>query len=58
LPWGLIGPGRVANRFAKAVHRLPAARLHAVLGRDAARAAALAETWSGDGVLPAPAPSP
>lgn len=50
--WGLIGPGGIAHRFAGAVHGLPGARLHAVLGRDAARAAAFAETWSRDGVPP------
>ncbi|MBT9597621.1 MAG: Gfo/Idh/MocA family oxidoreductase [Vitreoscilla sp.] len=50
--WGLIGPGGIAHRFAEAVHRLPGARLHAVLGRDAARAEAFAGTWSRDGVPP------
>ena len=50
--WGLIGPGGIAHRFAEAVRHLPGARLHAVLGRDAARAVAFAETWSCDGVPP------
>lgn len=41
--WGLVGPGRIADRFARAVTQLPGARLHAVHGRDAGRARAFAE---------------
>jgi predicted dehydrogenase len=37
--WALIGPGRIARRFAAAVAALPGAELRAVLGRDATRAA-------------------
>lgn len=44
--WGLVGPGRIAHRFAEAVQRLPGCALAAVAGRDAARAAAFAEGWS------------
>ena len=47
--WGLVGPGRIAQRFADAVHRLPAQRLVGVQGRDAARAAAFAAAWTKDG---------
>lgn len=43
--WGLIGPGRIAQRFADAVQRLPASRLAVVQGRDLARATAFARTW-------------
>ncbi len=50
--WGLIGPGRIAHRFAQAVHHLPGTRLHAVHGRDPGRAAAFAAQWSRDGVPP------
>lgn len=37
--WGLIGPGKIARRFAGAVAGIPGAELRAVLGRDATRAA-------------------
>ena len=47
--WGLIGPGRIAHRFADAVHRLPGTRLVHVQGRDAGRAAAFAQHWTRDG---------
>jgi predicted dehydrogenase len=40
--WALIGPGRIAHRFADAVHRLPGAYLRSVFGRDATRAAEFA----------------
>jgi predicted dehydrogenase len=44
--WALVGPGRIAHRFAEAVAGIPGARLQAVVGRDAARAAAFAARWS------------
>jgi predicted dehydrogenase len=44
--WALIGPGRIANRFAQAVQGLPHTRLACVLGRDAQRTAAFAARWS------------
>ncbi len=44
--WGLIGPGRIARRFAEALHTLPDARLVAVAGRDRARAEAFARAWA------------
>ncbi len=37
--WALIGPGRIARRFADAVAAMPGAELRALLGRDATRAA-------------------
>lgn len=48
--WGVIGPGRIAHRFAEAVHRLPNTHLACVQGRDAARAEAFARHWMRDGV--------
>lgn len=44
--WALVGPGKIARRFASAVQQLPGARLHSVLGRDADRARAFAEEFS------------
>lgn len=40
--WLLVGPGRIAHSFAKALHSLPDAELVAICGRDAARAEAFA----------------
>ena len=47
--WALIGPGAIAHRFAQAVHQLPGTYLHTVVGRNAAKAQAFANTWSRDG---------
>jgi predicted dehydrogenase len=47
--WAVIGPGRIAHRFAEAVQALPGTRLLAVHGRDAERAAAFAQRWSQPG---------
>ena len=47
--WALIGPGRIANRFAQAVQGLPHTRLACVLGRDPQRTKAFAAHWSGAG---------
>nr|WP_295785623.1 Gfo/Idh/MocA family oxidoreductase [Rhodoferax sp.] len=44
--WALIGPGRIAHRFAEAVEGLPNTRLVCVLGRDAERTQAFATRWS------------
>lgn len=44
--WAIVGPGRIAHRFAEAVHRLPGTRLHSVLGRDAARLADFVGRWT------------
>ena len=45
LRWAIVGPGRIAHRFAQAVQALPGARLVAVHGRSAARATAFAQQW-------------
>ncbi len=50
--WALIGPGRIAHRFAQAVQGLPGARLSCVLGRDAERTRTFAAQWSGTGKGP------
>jgi predicted dehydrogenase len=47
--WGLVGPGKIAHRFAEAVQRTDGMRLAAVAGRDHARAAAFAEKWARGG---------
>jgi predicted dehydrogenase len=44
--WGLVGPGKIAHRFAEAVQRTQGMRLVAVAGRDRARAAAFAARWT------------
>ena len=44
--WGIVGPGKIAHRFADAVARMPGARLAAVQGRDLARASAFASVWA------------
>ena len=46
--WALVGPGHIARRFVAAVKGIDGARLAAVVGRDADRAAAFAAQW-GDG---------
>lgn len=48
--WALVGPGRIANRFAEAVQRMPDAALIRVIGRDLQRAQAFATQWSVGGV--------
>lgn len=47
--WAIVGPGRIAHRFAEAVHRLPGARLVVVQGREVGRATAFADAWARDG---------
>ena len=41
--WGVIGPGRIANRFAESLSAVPGARLVAAASRDASRAREFAE---------------
>jgi predicted dehydrogenase len=51
--WGIVGPGKIAHRFAEVATKHPGARLAAVQGRDATRAQAFADAWRGDGAAPA-----
>ena len=44
--WGVVGPGKIAHRFADAVTRMPGTRVAAVQGRDAGRASAFANAWA------------
>jgi predicted dehydrogenase len=44
--WAVVGPGRIAQRFAQAVQGLPDARLHAICTRDAAQAHRFAAQWA------------
>jgi predicted dehydrogenase len=56
--WALIGPGKIARRFAGAVAEIPGAGLRAVLGRDATRAGDFAANCTnGDGSHPVVAKS-
>ncbi len=52
LRWAIVGPGRIAHRFAQAVAGLPDAQLVAVHGRDAARAQAFAVQHATAGLAP------
>ena len=45
LRWAIVGPGRIAHRFAQAVQGLPQAQLVAVLGRDARHAHDFVQCW-------------
>lgn len=45
LRWGLVGPGRIAGRFAGALATRSDATLHAVVGRSPDKARAFAERW-------------
>jgi predicted dehydrogenase len=47
--WAVVGPGRIARRFAQAVRELPGARVAAVVGRDEARARAFADECAAPG---------
>ena len=49
LRWAIVGPGRIAHRFAQAVQGLPQAQLVAVTGRNAERARAFAHCWQSPG---------
>ncbi len=43
--WGIIGPGRIARKFADDLRTLPNARLHAVASTSAERARAFADAY-------------
>ncbi|HEX5686411.1 MAG TPA: Gfo/Idh/MocA family oxidoreductase [Ideonella sp.] len=53
--WAIVGPGRIAHRFAEAVHGLPGMHLAVVQGRDPGRVQAFADHWTRDGRPPVPA---
>jgi len=43
--WAIVGPGRIAHRFAEAVTKLDGTHIEAIHGRDVDRAAAFARAW-------------
>ncbi len=43
--FGILGPGKIANRFAEALQTLPRVLVYAVASRDAARASTFAEKF-------------
>ena len=47
--WAIIGPGRIAHRFAEAVNKTDNTRIAMVHGRNAARTRAFADAWARDG---------
>ncbi len=46
--WGIIGPGRIARKFADDLRLLPNAKLHAVASTDPGRARAFADEYGAD----------
>ena len=46
--WGVVGPGKIAHKFAEAVQRSEGMRLAAVAGRDQGRASTFAAKWALD----------
>lgn len=46
--WGVIGPGRVAHRFAQGLSVIEGAELYAVASRDAARSRVFAQTYGAE----------
>ncbi len=44
--WGIIGPGKIANRFASAFGSIPNAKLYAVASRDRNKAEAFAKQYN------------
>jgi predicted dehydrogenase len=47
--WAIIGPGRIAHRFAEAVTKTDNTHIAVVQGRDAGRTRAFAQVWMRDG---------
>jgi|APLow6443716910_1056828.scaffolds.fasta_scaffold40230_2 predicted dehydrogenase len=50
--WAIVGPGRIAHRFAEAVHQLPGTHVRSVLGRSDERVAGFVADWSRPGKPP------
>lgn len=50
--WGIVGPGRIAQRFAAAVYQLPGTHVRGVLGRRDARVGRFVADWSRPGKPP------
>ncbi len=50
--WALVGPGRIARRFAEAVQALSGTHLAVVQGRDLPRAQGFAQDWARPGKPP------
>ncbi len=46
--WGIIGPGRIAEKFAEAVQKIPGAALHAIASRSAKDPTALAKSFGAE----------
>lgn len=46
--WGVIGPGRIAHRFARGLSVIENAKLYAVASRDVARSRLFAETYGAE----------
>lgn len=46
--WGVVGPGKIAHRFAEAVQSSEGMRLAAATGRDSARSSSFCERWALD----------
>lgn len=46
--WGIIGPGRIAQKFAQALRAMPGAKLQAVVGRDLSRARDFARAYGAE----------
>lgn len=50
--WAIIGPGRIAHRFAEAANKTDNTHIAMVQGRDTARNRAFADAWMRDGGVP------
>jgi predicted dehydrogenase len=51
--WAVIGPGRIAHRFAEALNLTDNTAIRCVVGRDLDRALAFSQQWSRAGYAPA-----
>jgi predicted dehydrogenase len=50
--WAIVGPGRIAHRFAEAVYHLPGTHVRGVLGRSDGRVGRFVADWSRPGKPP------